>query len=106
MKPCLCVNDHQEEISFSDCLHHLPADFQVHRNTRIVSNAARIHEPELSPTPFGHGEMTIARRSRLLAHDCTVIANDPVEQRRLSDVGPPDDCNDWNVYTGHAATAS
>src|SRR6266550_1931169 len=106
MQACLCVHDHQEQIGLGDCFHHLPANLQIHRHARVVSNAACVDEPEFLAVPFGHGEVAIASRSRFVADDRALIADDAVEQSRFSDVRASDDRDDRSAETAHAATAS
>jgi hypothetical protein len=80
VQPVLRVDDEHEQVRFGDCLEHLPLDLDIHGHTRIVGEAAGVHEPELPAVPVGAGEMTVARRSCLVAHDRAVLTDDAVEK--------------------------
>src|SRR6266542_6826234 len=67
----------------------------------IVGKSACIHEPEIASAPVSFRKVTIASSSCFLADDRVVLPDDAVEQRRLSNIRPANDCNDRNV---HAAT--
>src|SRR5262249_42570461 len=98
------VDDEQQQIRFADRFIDLATNLDVHRHARIIGNAAGIDEPERTPGPVGLGKMAVARGARFFGDDRAVVADDPVEQRRLADVGPADERDDGN--RAHAATGS
>ena len=70
-----------EEIGLANRFVDLAPDLHVHRHAWIVSDAARVDEPERAPGPIGLGEMAIPRRSGFFRNDGAVVADDSVEQR-------------------------
>ena len=90
----------REQVRLVRSPRHLAADLEVHRRLRIVGQSAGVDEPERAAVPLGHREMAVARRPRLLGDDGAVVPDDAIEQRGLSDVRPPDECDDWNAHAG------
>src|SRR4051812_3725051 len=104
MEPHLCVNDKQQEVSFTDRLVDLTSDLDVHWRARVVGNTARVDQPECPACPIGLSEVTIARRARFLGHNRAFVADDAIEERRLPDVRPSDERDHRNA--AHAATSA
>ena len=65
-----------------------------------VGQSTGIDQPELPSVPISAREMAIARGTRLVAHNRTVIPDDTVEKRGLPHVGTSDERNDWKVHAG------
>jgi hypothetical protein len=65
-----------------------------------VIQAAGIDERELTAPPLRGGVDAVTRGAGQILHDRDALADDPVEERRLPDVGPADNGND---RAGHAA---
>ena len=61
----------------------------------VEDDAAGIDQIEFAPAISGFAIDTVARDSRLVAHDGTPLANDRVKQCGLADVGAPDNDHRW-----------
>ena len=72
----LRVDDEQHHVGLFDGLRNLFADLDVHRNGRVLAEAAGVHEPERAAVPLGACIVTVARRAGLVAHDRGVAADD------------------------------
>src|SRR6185295_16759316 len=92
------VDDEENQIRFADRLTDLTADLDVHWRARIVGDAAGVDEPEMTPGPIGLREVAIARRAGFLGDDGAVVADDAIEERRLADVRPSDECDDGDCH--------
>ena len=101
MQPRLGIDDQHQQIGFVNGLKNLTLDFEVHRYTRIIGQAAGVNQPELSAVPFRSGKVSVAGRAGFFADDGVVLAYNAVEQRRLANVGATDERDDREV---HAAT--
>src|SRR5262245_19978702 len=104
MQPHFRVDDEQKKVRFADCLIDLSPNLDVHRQARIVSNAAGVDEPECLPRPVGLGEVAVASRPRFLGHNRGVVPDDAVEQLGFSDVRTTNQCNDGNAHAAASAT--
>ena len=69
----------------------------------IVRDTARIDKPERAATPIGASKMTVARRPCFLRDDRRLAADDAIEERGFSDVGPSEERDDGNTGRAHAA---
>jgi hypothetical protein len=103
VQPGARVDHEQQEIRLGDGLLHLPPDLDVHRVLRVLHDAAGIDEPEVAPRPVGSREVPVARGARFVGDDRGVATDDAVEQRRLADVGPPDQGDDRDIESAHRA---
>ncbi len=92
------VHDEQQHVRFLHRLQHLAANLDVHRNVRIVGETAGVHEPEGAAIPHGTAEVTVARGAGLVAHDRRVVADDAIEELRLTDVRAADDGDDGDGH--------
>jgi hypothetical protein len=54
--------------------------------TGIQADATRVDHGELASTPLGGPVQPISRGARLIMNDGAMLADEPVEQRRLTDV--------------------
>ena len=99
----LDVDQKHEHVALGDCLLHLAAYGTVQGIGGAGDHAARIHQPEAPPVPFRWRKVAVAGHAGLRIDDREAPADDAVEERRLADVGAPDDrdCGDL-----HAGTSS
>ncbi len=58
---------------------------------RPAPHAGRVDEPDRSVFGLDDGVDRVARRARHVVHDCTLVADQAVEERRLADVRATDD---------------
>src|SRR5688572_22037516 len=101
MQPFLRVDDHQHQIGLVDRGGNLTANRGVDRGPLVVGDATGVDEKERPSLPFGARKMPVACRPGFIAHDGSIVADDPVEQHGLSHVRPADERHDW--CAGHAA---
>src|SRR4029079_43442 len=92
------VDDEENQIRFADRFIDLTADLDVHWRAWIVGDAAGVKEPEITPGPIGLREVPITRGTGFLGHDGAVVADDAIEERRLADVRPADECDDGDCH--------
>src|SRR3954467_9485250 len=88
MQSVLRIDDEHQQVRLFNCLEDLSLDLYIHGHPRIVSESARINQPELTPVPIRASEVTVTRGASFVAHDCAVLTNDAVEKRGLANVGP------------------
>ena len=98
MQADLGVDDEQQQVGLVDRRRDLAADLDVHRRLRIVGHTAGVDQPERAAVPVGAREMAVARRARFFGDDGLLVADDAVEQRRLSDVRPADERDDGYAH--------
>src|SRR5690606_34733919 len=60
-------------------------------DARPAAHAGRVDQREAAPVPLARHDDAVARRPRLVRGHETLLADQPVDQRRLADVRPADD---------------
>src|SRR5207249_7445411 len=87
------VYEEQHHIALGYRRLDLGPDRAVQRVGRVRHHASRIHQPKPSSVPLDGAEVPIARDARTGVHDRLPASDEPIEQRRLADVGAADDGN-------------
>src|SRR2546427_1594132 len=91
--------DEEQHIAIGDRLLPLPTNRSIEGIGRPRYQTAGVHEPEPASVPLRRRKVSVARDPGLRIHDRLAPADDPVEQRRLPDVGPADDGYGGNGHT-------
>ena len=105
--PDRAVDEEQHEI----CGAHGGLDLAAHLRIELGATrqpAAGVDEAELDAQPLPHELLAVAGDAGPVLHDRVLLADDPVEQGALADVGTADDDDrrqlDLWVQLGHAST--
>ena len=88
------VDDEQDQVGLLDRHPRLLLHPLLDVGARLELKAAGVHHREGSPVPLGGAVDAVARRAGDVADDREPLADEPVEERALPDVGAPDDGHD------------
>ncbi len=87
------VDDEQRGVGAVDRLQRAHEAVVLRRlvDAALAPQARGVDEAQRPVVGLDHRVDRVARRARHVVHDRTVLADEPVEERRLPDVRPPDD---------------
>ena len=103
MKPGLRVYDHQDDVGLLGCRLGLAArrirELGAMRDVGTWIDAGGIDQAEDASPPIAEGVQTVTRDAGRVLDDGQAAADEPVEERALTDVRPADDCNgSWGKH--------
>ena len=90
-QPRAAVDDEDHEVRFADREVRLDRRGPQQRIVRTQEETAGVDELERGALPRGLGVVAVAGRAGTAVGDGLAPAADPVEQRGLADIGPPDE---------------
>ena len=91
IRPFLPVHHEDHEVRLLHRELHLHPDGDIHGVRRTGHQPPGVDQPEVTSPPFGLAKMAIPCRARFIGNDRIATTEEPIEQRGLADVGPPDD---------------
>ena len=97
------VDNEEDRVCLGDREAGLLLDLCLDRVVRVDLEPAGVDDDEASAVPLGVAVEAVAGRPRAILDDRGAPADDPVEERALPDVRPPDDRDDAGAGRGVGA---